>query len=265
MGNLIFCEFAKLKRRKLLLAAALCAVVMPALFGFYFVATSDSLDEMSIQTMFDPCISMGGMVVLVPLLAVLASNLLFAENDNDTLKNLLTVPIAPGMLVLAKLLVLLLFSVVYMLVGFAFSFVFTLCIHGTVDGWLLQLGAAVFSAFLFWAAAMPCVLLVVWLNKSYIISVIATFAYTVANYLLSSSPFLMQPYGLNPGTLLPSCIITRWYYPLHGAPTEPGLYMDFYNKFSPYFVSAPQCFAVLALEAAVCLLLITRVYKRHAL
>ena len=48
---------------------------------------------------------------LMPLLVILASNLLFEELDNDTLKNLVTIPVNRTKLVLSKMLVLLLFAV----------------------------------------------------------------------------------------------------------------------------------------------------------
>ena len=53
----------------------------------------------------------------MPLLVILASNLLFEELDNDTLKNLVTVPVNRTKLVLSKMLVLLLFAVGFMAVG----------------------------------------------------------------------------------------------------------------------------------------------------
>ncbi len=38
-----------------------------------------------------------------------------------------------------------------------------------------------------WVGALPCILLVVLLNKNYIVSVVITFFYTIANYILSMS------------------------------------------------------------------------------
>ena len=55
-----------------------------------------------------------------------------------------------------------------------------------------------------WAGALPCILLVVLLNKNYIVSVVITFFYTIVNYIFSMNDlFLTQPFGLNIGTLLP--------------------------------------------------------------
>ena len=58
-----------------------------------------------------------------------------------------------------------------------------------------------------WVGALPCILLVVLLNKNYIVSVVITFFYTIANYILSMNDmFLTQPFGLNIGT----CSRDRW-------------------------------------------------------
>ncbi len=53
----------------------------------------------------------------MPALVVLASNLRFEEQDNDTLKNLMTVPVSKRTLALAKMALLFLFSIAFMAVG----------------------------------------------------------------------------------------------------------------------------------------------------
>ena len=48
-------------------------------------------------------------------------------------------------------------------------------------------------------------------KKNYIVSVVITFFYTTANYILSmSDAFLTQPFGLNIGTLFPGPLAFRW-------------------------------------------------------
>ena len=44
-----------------------------------------------------------------------------------------------------------------------------------------------------WAGALPCILLVVLLNRSYIVSVIITFFYTSVNYHLRPKRPLYHP------------------------------------------------------------------------
>ena len=60
---------------------------------------------------------MSAYLLLMPALVVLASNLLFEEQDNDTLKNLMTVPVSKPALALAKMILLFLFAIAFMVVG----------------------------------------------------------------------------------------------------------------------------------------------------
>ncbi len=58
-----------------------------------------------------------------------------------------------------------------------------------------------------WVGALPCILIVVLLNKNYIVSVVITFFYTICNYLLTNNDaFLTQPFGLN----AEHCFRGRW-------------------------------------------------------
>ena len=75
-------------------------------------------------------------LLLMPLLVILASNLLFEELDHDTLKNLVTIPVNRTKLVLSKMLVLLLFAIGFMAVGGLVN----LAIFCSRDGSLLDFG-----------------------------------------------------------------------------------------------------------------------------
>ena len=115
-----------------------------------------------------------------------------------------------------------------------------------------------------WAASMPCILIVVWCNKSYIISVIIAFAYVTLNYILRiNDSFLMVPAGLNLPTFLPVPMIFRWLYQFHSIENVGEVLAEFYERFQPYFISGPLVFTVLLSEAAVCIALIIQVYKKQ--
>ena len=89
--KLLWCEFAKLRRKPLFFAAAAVSALIPlgcALFlpDFQeFTSGAEAVDGM-MSTLFQ----MSAYLLLMPALVVLASNLLFEEQDNDTLKNLMT-------------------------------------------------------------------------------------------------------------------------------------------------------------------------------
>ena len=116
-----------------------------------------------------------------------------------------------------------------------------------------------------WAGALPCVLLVVLLNRSYIVSVIITFFYTAVNYIFGTSDyFIMQPFGFNPGTLLPGPLAFRWFFQYLDMSNSSTQMTELLERISPYFVTTPQAFLVVIIESAVFLTLIALVYKRQS-
>lgn len=111
MHNLLLSEFKKFKRKRIFLFGILAAFIFPF---FNAVLLSDS-DFASIQSGVRED---NAFLLLMPLLIILAANLFFIEQDNDTLKNLLCIPVSKKQLVLVKLLVLLIFSGAFQLMGF---------------------------------------------------------------------------------------------------------------------------------------------------
>ena len=95
------------------------------------------------------------------------------------------------------------------------------------------------------------------------ISVIITFFYTAVNYIFGTNDyFIMQPFGVNPGTLLPGPLTFRWFFQY--LDTSGAQMTELMERISPYFVTTPQAFLVVILESAVFLTLIALVYKRQS-
>lgn len=258
MRNLLLCEFKKLKRKKFVSFVVLAAFVFPIL-GSALVAGSSSTN---LSDMISFVHEGSGFLLLMPLLVILAANLFFSEQDNDTLKNLLCIPVSKELLVFVKLLVLLIFSVVFQIVGFMVNTGISLLYHIPLTDFNLQFALTAATGILLWAAALPCIVLVIWFNKSYILSVIIVFFYTLLNYAMHfSDAVLMQPLGFNAGTLMPIPMIFRWLYQFYTPVGE--IQTAFYNRFSLYFASTTACFIVLLLEAAVCTFLMVRIYRRR--
>lgn len=255
MHNLILSEFKKFKRKKIFYFGILAAIIFPL---FNAVLSSDS-DFASVQSGVRED---NAFLLLMPLLIILAANLFFVEQDNDTLKNLLCIPVSKNQLVLVKLLVLLIFSVAFQLMGFAVSTVIAVFQHIPPTDFAFQLSLTASSGILMWAAALPCIVMVVWFNKSYILSVIIVFFYTLLNYVMHfSDGIMMQPLGINAGTLMPVPMIFRWLYQFYTPAGE--IQTEFYNRFSQYFVPASVCFGVLLVEAAICIYLMLCSYRRR--
>ena len=108
MLKLIKCEFLKLKRKPLVFISLLLSVFMPLAYAFFLADVNTDVD--AVNGVMSSLFQLSAYLLLMPLLVILASNLLFEELDNDTLKNLVTIPINRTKLVLSKMLVLLLFA-----------------------------------------------------------------------------------------------------------------------------------------------------------
>ena len=125
-------------------------------------------------------------------------------------------------------------------------------------------GVGIEEGLIMWVGALPCILLVVLLNKNYIVSVVITFFYTTANYILSmSDAFLTQPFGLNIGTLFPGPLAFRWTFQFYDQSQTSAELADLLERISPYFLNGVQVFGVIVVEAVVFLALIALVYRRQ--
>ena len=255
MLKLVRCEFWKLKRKGLYKIAFFTAVLFPV-FNIMLLSDGDLADIMSSVR------EESGFLLLIPILVIMAASLFFEEHDNDTLKNLMCVPVSKSRLVVAKVFVLFLFSVTYELAGFVISMLIAVAQGIALKGWILQLFLTFGTGILLWAAALPCIILVVWFNKSYIISVIIAFFYTLLGFALHlSDAIMMKPLGLNISTFIPVPMIFRWLYQFKEP--EGKIMVDFYNRFSPYFVSTPVVFIILIAEAIICITFVARIYQKQ--
>ena len=188
----------------------------------------------------------------------------FEEFDNDTLKNLVTVPVNRTKLVLSKMLVLLLFAVGFMAVGGLVNLAVLLFQGWEPVGFWTLFGVGIEEGLIMWVGALPCILLVVLLNKNYIVSVVITFFYTIANSILSTNDmFLTQPFGLNIGTLFPGPLAFRWTFQFYDQSQTSAELADLLERVSPYFLNGVQVFGVIIVEAIVFLALIAFVYRRQ--
>lgn len=234
------------------------AFVFPML-GTALIAKGNSTDFASISSFVR---EESGFLLLMPLLVILAVNSFFLEFDNNTMKNLLVIPIAKKDLIITKLLVLLVFSIAFQALGFGVSVVISFIYKIPLDNLGLNFALTIATGVLLWAAALPCITLVIWFDKSYLLSVIIVFVYTLTNYIMHfSEAILMKSIGFNLGTLMPIPLIFRWLYQFHTPVGE--VQIDFFNRFSEYFVSTPICFSILLIEAIICIALMVRIYERR--
>ena len=255
MLKLIKCEFLKLKRKPLVFISVFLSTLLPLAYAIFLADANTDVD--ATNNMMSGLFQLSAYLLLMPLLVILASNLLFEELDNDTLKNLVTIPVNRTKLVLSKMMVLLIFAIGFMAVG-ALVNLAVLLIQGwnPVGFWkLFQVGIG--EGVIMWVGALPCILIVVLLDKNYIVSVVITFFYTILNYLLTNNDaFLTQP-------LLPGPLAFRWTFQFYDYGSISEELAELLERISPYFLNDIQVFGVAFAEAAVFLVLIAMVYRRR--
>ena len=231
MLKLIKCEFYKFKRRSLFVLATLVALVFPVVMTalYWNIPTQVNYDNL-----FSGIVDYGDFLLLLPILVVIATSLFFTETDNDTLKNLTTIPISKSKIVVAKIGVMAIISVAYTLLGFFASVlcskILGIAMENMAQKFVLSIGLGIMLL----AAALPCVALVVWFNKSDLISIVITLFYTIINYVIHVTDIgMLTPVGVNIGTILPIPVINRWIYQFYDEGN--GAAAEFYNTMRPYF------------------------------
>lgn len=236
--DLIGCEFQKLKRKKFIQLTMAAAFLFPIPLTILMAK-----DRMAFDQLFRANVLMGDMLLLPCVLGIIASMLFFMERDNDTLKNLLAIPVSKTKILLAKLSVLLTLSVIYSVAGLGATLLGG-AIVGNVEGVLYRLLVSVLLGILVLIATLPAIMVIVAKNKSYIFSIIVSFAYTIVSFAVTMM-FGSNPEAVNSvASILPIPIIQKWY--LNVIPVEEAL-----SYILPFTLTTPVCFGIMGLYGAV--------------
>ena len=134
MLKLIKCEFLKLKRKKFIPLVILSAFMFP--IPLTYLMTTPSMMERytdkadAFDGLFNMVLGYGIQFLLPCIIGVIAAMLFFMERDNDTFKNLRTIPVTSTQMVLAKIFVLFLFGIIFCV---ASTIATILCGLGTLE------------------------------------------------------------------------------------------------------------------------------------
>ena len=153
-------------------------------------------------------------------------------------------------------------SVAYTLVGFFASTICSALLGIPMDHMIQKFVLSFMLGLMLLAAALPCVALVVWFNKSDLISIVITLFYTIVNYVVHvTDTGMLTPVGINIGTVLPIPLINRWIYQFYDEGN--GAAAEFYNTMRPYFVQTPVCICIILVIALVSIFAIIQIYKNR--
>lgn len=118
MLKLIKCEFRKLKRKRFVQLVLMASFLFPApltliVYRLNSVQGKYSTKEAAFDALWQSVMGFGMLLLLPCVLGILAAQLFFMERDNDTYKNLRTIPVTSTEMVAAKYAVLLLLSILF--------------------------------------------------------------------------------------------------------------------------------------------------------
>lgn len=249
MLDLIICEFAKLKRLKFVQLSLLAAFLFPIPLTFFMYS-----DGMVFDHLFRANFMFGSLLLLPCVLGIVASMLFFMERDNETLKNLVTIPVSRKNIVLAKLSVVIVLSIVYSVASLFASILGGLIVSG-VEDIFYRLFVSILLGILIAIATFPIILVIVYFNKSFIFSIIVSFLYASISFAITMI-FSASPESINAlASILPISIVFKWYLTLF--PVEEAL-----SYVLPYTSSTLETFIMMIIYAVVFVFISTFVYKK---
>lgn len=210
MLKLVRCEFSKLKRKKFMLLVILSAFLFPVPVTVMMTTPQMAQRFDSDAEVFNACFQfiMGyGVELLLPcIIGVMAALLFFMERDNDTFKNLRTIPVTATQMIFAKIIVLFIMGVMFSLFS-AFAAISCGSLISEVNGIAYKLFVALEMGIFITAGTLPLVVLVVFFSKTYIFSVLLCVFYSVLSLTAESS------FGVLPKALcwfMPIPLTTLW-------------------------------------------------------
>ena len=207
MFQLVEAEFRKLHRRPLLILAALASILLPIPISLLASRTGQGYDFL-----FKTTINIGHFVLLIPVLCVIASLLFFEERDNHTLRLLNIVPVSYARLAWAKMIVLLVVSIAYSVFAYLATVIGAALGNLPVTDPIPKLLLCVVMGIMTWAAAFPCVAMLVKLSKNYIFSALSSFLYAIIGFIVTNAT--MPKPSPNLLMALPVNVISRWLLPI---------------------------------------------------
>ena len=208
--KLIICEFTKLKRKIFIPLVLMSALLFPIPLIVY-ASMPRNMAETRVKNFneyFGFVMGYGVELLLPCVIGVIAAILFFMERDNDTFKNLRTIPVTSTQMILAKITVLFSFGIVFSLISAMAAF---LCggfsAETEVTGVVYKLTLAVEMGIFITAGTLPLVVLVVFFSKTYIFSILLCVFYSILS-LTAESGFGVLPKALC--WLMPIPLTTLW-------------------------------------------------------
>ena len=245
------------KKEKIQIFFVLLFLVITAFFSFLpiifmerYINRADAFDGL-----YNMVLGYGIQFLLPCIIGVIAAILFFMERDNDTFKNLCTIPITSTKMIFAKITLLFLFGIIFCVASTAAAIICgmaSLEVYGVAYKLLLAVETGIFIT----AGTLPLIVLVVYFSRTYIFSILLCVFYSVLN-LSATALFDVIPKQIL--WLLPTPLTTFW---TAGDMVSHGIRLNL-EQMNDLIPSTSMVVLILGVIAAVSIFLIDLIYKRR--
>ncbi|MDK2586797.1 ABC transporter permease [Romboutsia sedimentorum] len=200
MRNLLWAELQKIRRSNIVWIAVFATVMVAVsvfMQGWFTYNGSRDIDSAGwYMTMAQP---LATIFVLPAVISLLGSYMICREEDEDTIKSLLLIPVNEAKLIFVKMIITFLFSIFIYLLLFAIAFLTEAILH------LSDLSAGMVLDFLriyflqgvgIFLVISPIIALVSYMKKGYWIALVLTEMYSFAGIFMSMSNTLKTFYPI---------------------------------------------------------------------
>ncbi|WP_220740468.1 ABC transporter permease [Leuconostoc miyukkimchii] len=244
MISLVSCEFKKLKRNSILKYTVLAAFLFPVPLSILALHANMSFDKLK---MF---VFIFGFYLLMPIfMGLILATLIFEERDNNTLKNILTIPISKKRLLLAKIVIALIIGLLFSIVSLILPIVLGI-VRGNIN--IEQLVSTVclglIIGIMVTVAALPLLIVVLKIKNNYLMSFVVSLAYTVLSFVISLQ------YNRFP---LPLSVVFKWSLPhISSGTMSPSI--------TRLFFSTTSCIGILCIVGILSYFVTVKLFESEA-
>ncbi len=197
-----------------------------------------------------------GVELLLPcIIGVVAAMLFFMERDNDTFKNLRTIPVTSTQMIVAKIMVLFFMGIIFSLSS-AFAAIICGGLVSEVNGIFYKLFVALEMGIFVTAGTLPLIVVVVFFSKTYIFSILLCVFYSVLS-LTAECCFAALPKAIC--WLMPIPLMTLW----SAGDMERHGVMEVRGALRDLMPTTFQTVAILGTWAVVSVIVIDYLYKKR--
>lgn len=257
--KLVKYELIKLRRRRFVQLVAVAAALFP--IPFTMMVMGESVGKANqFDLLFEQLVELGFPIMLPIVLGIIASMLVFMERDYGTMKNLLTIPLSTNQIIIPKIITLFIFGVLFSVITLVAAIVGGIVAGGVIRGIGHKMFIACATGLFYTVATLPVVAVVVCFHKTYIASIVFTFAYTMVNFYMAYTGQFTTIYASNKiiqalATISPTCVILRWHL------LEFPPYAEYYEQWQPYFISFWMLVLIMAIITVLFGGIITKIYN----